>query len=255
LECYLRVSQKVGYQMNWHDKLLINDLKNQPLILVVLYLLIGFFSLVVGLQAEGMVSKWLCAGGGFLIALSIEKLVTRRIRVAASQLSEVDSAGGDFKSYSKIDSDLQTSINSDSELSLSDDKSLLQLECVHSFLQNAYWCQGIPFQTFKSAVEGSICFGGYYQGRQVAFARVVTDGATFAWLCDVIVDPSVRGKGFSKKLMTYVMAHPQMQGFRRICLATKDAHALYEKFNFKITETPQNWMEIKDNNIYLRSKR
>ena len=87
----------------------------------------------------------------------------------------------------------------------------------------------------------------------MAFARVVTDGATLAWLCDVIVDPTFRGKGISKDLIKYIMAHPKMQGLRRICLATKDAHGLYEQFDFKVTETPQNWMEIKDNEIYLKS--
>ncbi len=138
-------------------------------------------------------------------------------------------------------------------LKISDDKKLLQVELVHSLLREAYWCKGIPIDTFNAAVEGSLCFGAYLGDKQVAFARVVSDGATFAWLCDVIVDPNYRGKGISKELMKSIMAHPKMQGFRRICLATKDAHALYEQFNFKVTATPQNWMEIKDNEIYLKS--
>ena len=139
-----------------------------------------------------------------------------------------------------------------SDLKISGDKNLIQVELVHSLLREAYWCHGIPLDTFKAAIQGSLCFGAYVGDSQVAFARVVTDGATFAWLCDVIVDPKYRGKGISKKLIKYIMDHPNMQGLRRICLATKDAHTLYEQFNFKITATPQNWMEIKDNEIYLK---
>lgn len=137
------------------------------------------------------------------------------------------------------------------EITISDDKRLLQVEVVHSLLRDAYWCKGIPLNTFKSAIEGSLCFGAYLGDLQVAFARVVTDGATFAWLCDVIVDSKYRGKGISKKLLKYIMAHPNLQGLRRICLATKDAHGLYEQFDFKVTSTPQYWMEIKNNDIYL----
>lgn len=137
-------------------------------------------------------------------------------------------------------------------LMISDDKSLLQIESIYELLKEAYWCKGIPLETLKIAINGSLCFAGYIDGKQIAFARVVTDGATFAWLCDVIVDPNHRGKGIAKKLMKYIMSHSKMLGFRRICLATKDAHSLYAQFNFKVTETPQNWMEIKNNDIYLK---
>ncbi|MBK7844189.1 MAG: GNAT family N-acetyltransferase [Bdellovibrionales bacterium] len=140
------------------------------------------------------------------------------------------------------------------EIKISDDKNLLRVEFVHALLKGAYWCKGIPLETFRAAVNGSLCFGAYIGNVQVAFARVVTDGATFAWLCDVIVDPNYRGRGISKALMKYIMSHSRMKGFRRICLATKDAHTLYEQFNFKITATPEYWMEIKDNDIYLNSK-
>ena len=103
----------------------------------------------------------------------------------------------------------------------------------------------------KSAIQGSLCFGVYDNGSQIAFARIITDGATFAWICDVIVEEKFRGRGVSKSLMKAILAHPKLQGLRRICLATKDAHSLYQQFDFKVTETPQNWMEIKDNDIYL----
>lgn len=130
----------------------------------------------------------------------------------------------------------------------------MQIETIHSLLKEAYWCKGIPKTTLQAAIDGSLCFGVYQGLRQVAFARVVTDKATFAWLCDVIVNEKDRGQGISKALVKFIVEHPDLKGLRRICLATKDAHELYAKFNFKVTETPQNWMEIKDNDIYLRGE-
>jgi N-acetylglutamate synthase-like GNAT family acetyltransferase len=135
---------------------------------------------------------------------------------------------------------------------ISDDKSRLQLPVIHSLLTQTYWSKGIPKSTVEAAIEGSLCFGVYKRNEQVGFARVVTDSATFAWLCDVIIQEQHRGKGLSKELMKIILSHPKLQGLRRICLATKDAHELYRQFGFKVTETPQNWMEIKDNDIYVK---
>lgn len=136
---------------------------------------------------------------------------------------------------------------------INDDKAQLQLDIVHALLKDAYWCRGVPKATIASAIEGSLCFGVYKSEEQVGFARVVTDRATFAWLCDVIVDEKHRGYGLSKELVKFILRHSSLQGLRRICLSTKDAHGLYKQFGFKITETPENWMEIKNNEIYLRS--
>lgn len=138
---------------------------------------------------------------------------------------------------------------------ISADKSRLQLETIHSFLKDAYWCRGVPKETVAAAVDGSVCFGVYKSSEQVGFARVVTDRATFGWLCDVVIAEEHRGKGLSKELMKAVLSHPALQGLRRLCLSTKDAHNLYRQFGFQVTETPQNWMEIKDNDIYLRRSR
>lgn len=135
---------------------------------------------------------------------------------------------------------------------INDDKSQLQTGVIHEMLTNAYWCRGIPEKTVVAAIKSSVCFGIYRSEEQVGFARVVTDAATFAWLCDVIIKKDHQGQGLSKELMKMILKHPSLQGLRRICLATKDAHKLYEQFGFKVTETPQNWMEIKDNDIYLR---
>jgi GNAT superfamily N-acetyltransferase len=140
-------------------------------------------------------------------------------------------------------------------LLLSTDKHLLQLERIHHFLSTeAYWSLGIPLKVVEKAIHHSLCFGLYDRSSQepgqIGFARVVSDGATFAWICDVYVDTAHRGKGHSKWMMECLMAHPDLQGLRRICLATKDAHQLYVKSGFRVTETPGNWMEIKDNEIY-----
>lgn len=137
---------------------------------------------------------------------------------------------------------------------VSDEKNLLQIERIHSLLKETYWSKGIPKETVQVAIKGSLCFGVYDGSLQIAFARVITDKATFAWICDVIVDEKYRGKGVAKSLMQFIVEHPEMQGLRRICLATKDAHSLYEKFNFKVTESPQNWMEIKNIEIYLQTQ-
>jgi GNAT superfamily N-acetyltransferase len=138
---------------------------------------------------------------------------------------------------------------------VSDRKDLLQLDRVHAFLSTkAYWCLGIPLEVVERAAANSLCFGAYRASDsvQVGFARVVTDQATFAWICDVYVEESARGHGISKELMKAVMAHPSLHGLRRICLGTHDAHELYKQFGFYVTKTPENWMEIKDDQIYLR---
>jgi GNAT superfamily N-acetyltransferase len=138
---------------------------------------------------------------------------------------------------------------------VSDRRELLQLSRVHAFLSSkAYWCLGIPLETVERACAHSLCFGVYVDGsnEQVGFARVVTDEATFAWICDVYIEETARGRGLSKKLMQAVMSHPKLQGLRRICLGTHDAHELYKQFGFYVTKSPQNWMEIKEDQIYLR---
>lgn len=137
---------------------------------------------------------------------------------------------------------------------LSSDQSRLQLDRIHRFLSNqAYWSLNIPLQTVKSAIQNSLCFGLYDEAAdnaQVGFARVVTDYVTFAWLCDVYVEPVYRGRGLARWMIGYVMDSLKQKGLRRICLATKDAHDLYSKHGFQVTQTPGNWMEIKDNDIY-----
>lgn len=128
----------------------------------------------------------------------------------------------------------------------SDNKDLLQFDIIHDYLSNeSYWSKGIPKELVKRAAAGSVCFGVYTEGKQIGYARVITDGASFGYLADVFVLEPYRGKGISKHLVKFIVDYPAFKGFRRFMLATKDAHGLYEKFGFKKMETPDRFMEIK----------
>ncbi len=125
-------------------------------------------------------------------------------------------------------------------------------DVVYRFLsEDAYWSQGMPREIFDRSLENSLSFTAYAGGqanaeKQVAgFARVVTDRATFAWLCDVFVLPEHRGKGVSKLLMDAVMAHPDLARVRNFMLATRDAHGLYARYGFAPLAEPARWMAIR----------
>jgi len=127
---------------------------------------------------------------------------------------------------------------------ISTDPSMLDIEAVHGFLQRSYWAADRPLETVRRSVEHSLNFGLYQAGdpRQVGFARVVTDFATFAWLCDVFIDEAHRGHGLGVWLMETVAGHPRLQGLRLWLLGTRDAHSLYEKAGFKPLGAPERWM-------------
>lgn len=135
---------------------------------------------------------------------------------------------------------------------ISDDRSRIDFEFVHRFLSQSYWSPGLPREVLRRAIEGSLCFGGYLGDSQVAFARVVTDQATFAYLCDVFVAPEHQGRGFGKRLIEAVMAHPSLKGLRRFLLSTRDAHRLYAKSGFAPLSRPETMMEILRPGIYLQ---
>ncbi len=137
------------------------------------------------------------------------------------------------------------------DLRISTDKAELDVPLIHSFLsQHTYWAKGIPFHLVRKSIEHSLCFGGYLNSSQVAFARVVSDFATFANLVDVFVLPDHRGKGYSKAVMSAVLAHPELQGLRRFSLATADAHGLYAQHGFTAPAFPQSLMERYSPGIY-----
>lgn len=128
----------------------------------------------------------------------------------------------------------------------SNNKALLQLDAIHQYLsQESYWSQNIPKEIVAASITGSECFGVFKEGKQIGFARVITDGATFGYLADVYVLEAHRGKAISKHLMKHIMSYPPFKKFRRFMLATKDAHTLYEKFGFKALSTPERFMELK----------
>lgn len=134
--------------------------------------------------------------------------------------------------------------------SISTDKARLDIGVIHHFLANSYWAENIPLAIVERSVENSLCFGVYHRQKQVGFARVISDFATFAYLADVFILEDHRGQGLSKLLLQKVFAHPDLQGLRRFCLGTRDAHKLYEQFGFSVIKKPGLWMEIKIENIY-----
>ena len=137
------------------------------------------------------------------------------------------------------------------ELTISNDKADLDIELVYTFLsQETPGAKGMPRETFERAIAGSMCFGGYIDGRQIAFARLITDEATFAYLCDVFVLPDYRGQGHASALMKHVFASPSLQGLRRIVLVTTDAHRVYEPHGFTGLATPERYMELHNPDVY-----
>ena len=132
------------------------------------------------------------------------------------------------------------------EYSITTDKSRLDLDVICRFLSTSYWAAGRSIETIRRSIEHSIPFGVYKGNEQVGFARVITDYATFAWIADVFILEEHRGRGLSKWLMEVMISHPELQGFRRWVLATKDAHELYRKYGFTELRLPERWMERHD---------
>ena len=129
---------------------------------------------------------------------------------------------------------------------ISSDRTRLDLAVIHRWLsETSYWAAGIPLATVRRAVQNSLPFGVYHDGALIGFARVITDYATFAYVGDVFVLEAHRGQGLSKWLMETIVADPRLAGFRRWMLATRDAHALYEKTGFTPLGQPDRWMELR----------
>jgi GNAT superfamily N-acetyltransferase len=133
---------------------------------------------------------------------------------------------------------------------ISTDRSRLNVELIHHFLsETTYWAPGRTRDVVQRSIDNSLPFGIYKENDLVGFARIVTDYATFAWVADVFVLPEHRGQGLSKWLMEVILSHPELQGFRRWVLATKDAHSLYARFGFIALHRPERWMERPDPNM------
>lgn len=131
----------------------------------------------------------------------------------------------------------------DGDILITTDPARLDLETVHGFLTGSYWAEGIPRETVERSVRHSICFGAFDGGRQVGFARVISDRATFAYVADVFVLDSHRGRGIGKRIMAAVTSHPELQGLRLWTLFTRDAHGLYRQVGFREARYPDRLME------------
>lgn len=133
---------------------------------------------------------------------------------------------------------------------LSTDKRKLQVDVIHQFLSNSYWAKNIPLALVKKTIKGSLCFGLYHKQKQIGYARIITDKATFAYLADVFIVEEYRGKKLSVWMMEAIMNYEALQGLRRWMLATSDAHGLYKKFGFTALDEPDKMMQRKINNPY-----
>lgn len=134
---------------------------------------------------------------------------------------------------------------------ISTDKSKLDIFYIHQFLSNeSYWAEGVPLNIVKKSIENSFCLGIYDGKKQIGFARIITDEATFGYLADVFVDAAYRGRGLSKWLMQVISTLPFMPLLRRFMLGTKDAHKLYEQFGFTPLTMPERFMQVHQPDVY-----
>jgi N-acetylglutamate synthase-like GNAT family acetyltransferase len=136
--------------------------------------------------------------------------------------------------------------------SISTDKTKLDIKTIHEFLSHSYWAENIPVDTVQRSIEGSLCFGVFDGEKQIGFARMITDKATFAYLADVFIIDAYRGRGLSKWLMEVIMTYSKLQGLRRIMLATRDAHDLYKQYGFSSLTNTDRWMQIHNPDIYKK---
>jgi GNAT superfamily N-acetyltransferase len=136
------------------------------------------------------------------------------------------------------------------EFSISTDRERLSLDVIHGFLTSCYWAKGIPREVVARSIAHSLCFGIYEGCAQVGFARVVSDFATMAYLGDVFVLESHRGRGLSKWLLECLVEHPALQNLRRWILLTRDAHELYSQFGFAKLKAPERYMELHRADVY-----
>ncbi len=133
---------------------------------------------------------------------------------------------------------------------ISTDREKLDRDLIHEFLRGSYWAKGIPREIVDHSIQNALCFGLYEGDRQIGFARIISDFVTFAYLADVFVLDSHRGRGLGKWLLEVIRAHPELQGLRRWMLATSDAQGLYRQFGFRPLERPERIMEIVVPDIY-----
>ena len=134
---------------------------------------------------------------------------------------------------------------------ISDDPARLDPVAIHGYLTRSYWSENIPLETVRRALHGSLCIGVYAaDGAQVGLVRVISDHATYAYLCDVYVLEEHRGHGLAKAMLALTLRHPKLQGLRSWALRTRDAHGLYAQFGFKPVEHPESYMALRFPDVY-----
>lgn len=134
---------------------------------------------------------------------------------------------------------------------ISTDINEMDFDVIYQFISTSYWAHGIPKATMRKAIENAFCFAIFdSDNNQIGFARLITDRATFAYLADVFIIEAHRNKGLSKQLVSEIIDHPELQGLRRIMLATRDAHGLYQQFGFEPINAPEMLMQIHRPNVY-----
>ncbi len=133
---------------------------------------------------------------------------------------------------------------------ISTNKTEMDTRAIHAYLTRSYWSSNIPIETVETAIQNSLCFALFKHTKQIGFARLISDSATFAYLCDVYILEDHRGQGLSKFLMQEIIQHPQLQGLRRMVLATRDAHSLYAQYGFKPLANPPSFMELWQPDVY-----
>jgi len=139
---------------------------------------------------------------------------------------------------------------------VSDDPARLDSRAIHAYLRRAYWSEQIPLDIVERALAGSLCIGAYDEnGAQVGLVRLISDCATYCYVCDVYVLEAHRGKGLSKAMMALAVEHPRLQGLRRWSLVTNDAHGLYAQVGFAPLKNPERYMERMDPEVYKRNQR
>jgi len=141
----------------------------------------------------------------------------------------------------------------DGDILVTTDPARLDLAAIHEFLSGSYWAKGIPREVVERSIRHSICFGAFDGGRQVGFARVISDRATFAYVADVFVVDSHRGRGIGKRIMAGITSHPDLQDLRLWTLFTRDAHGLYRQHGFREARYPDRLMERRAERPYAPS--
>ena len=129
-------------------------------------------------------------------------------------------------------------------LEISTDRDRLDVDMIYGVLSESYWARGRQQDVVQTSINNSLCFGAYLDGRQVGFARVITDYAVFGYVADVFVLDDYQGRGYARQLLQAIVDHPDVQGLKLLMLATRDAHGLYEQFGFELMPGSDNVMTL-----------